>query len=337
MAPERPDIGSNQEETAVASRTSRIFAALGLSMALSLSLAAEADAARRGGGFGSRGARTYQAPPPTKTAPGQVQPIQRSMTSPQAAPAAANRPMAGAPAAAAARRPGFFGNPLVRGLMLGGLIGLLLGHGLGGAAGMLGMFLQIALVAVAAMLLFKLFARRRGAAPAAAHGAQGSFRSPFDVQQPASGPYAPPYEPRAVDTGVDFAVVPSDREDFERLLREIQEAYGREDYGAIRERTTPEIMGYLAEELGQNASQGLKNEVTNVKMLEGDVAEAWREGDTDYATAALRYSANDVMRARDTGAIVEGDPDERVETTELWTFTRRAGEPWKLSAIQQSH
>ena len=56
----------------MASRTSRIFAALGLSMVLSLSLAAEADAARRGGSFGSRGARTYQAPPPTKTAPGQT-------------------------------------------------------------------------------------------------------------------------------------------------------------------------------------------------------------------------------------------------------------------------
>lgn len=325
----------------MASRTSRIFAALGLSMVLSLSLAAEADAARRGGSFGSRGARTYQAPPPTKTAPGQAQPIQRSMTSPQAAPAAnANRPVAGAPAAAAARRPGFLGNPLVRGLMLGGLIGLLLGHGLGGAAGMLGMFLQIALVAIAAMLLFKLFARRRAAAPAAAHGAQGAqgaFRSPFDVQQPASGPYAPPYEPRPAETGVDFAVVPSDREDFERLLREIQEAYGREDYGAIRERTTPVIMGFLAEELGQNASQGLKNEVTDVKMLEGDVAEAWREGDLDYATAALRYSSRDVMRARDTGALVEGDPDELVETTELWTFVRRQGEHWKLSAIQQAH
>lgn len=321
----------------MASRTSRIFAALGLSMVLSLSLAAEADAARRGGGsFGSRGARTYQAPPPTKTAPGQVQPIQRSMTSPQQAPAAANRPMAGAPAAAAARRPGFFGNPLVRGLMLGGLIGLLLGHGFGGAAGMLGMILQIALVAIAAMLLFKLFARRRAAAPAAAYESQGAFRSPFDVQQPASGGYTPAYQP-AVDRGADFAVAPSDRDDFERLLREIQEAYGREDYAAIRERTTPEIMGYLAEELGQNATQGLRNEVTNVRMLEGDVAEAWREGDVDYATAALRYAAHDVMRSRDTGAVVEGDPAEDVETTELWTFTRRRGEPWKLSAIQQAH
>ncbi len=320
----------------MASRTSRIFAALGLSMVLSLSLAAEADAARRGGSFGSRGARTYQAPPPTKTAPGQVQPIQRSMTSPQAAaPAAAARPGAANPAAAA-RPPGFFGNPLVRGLMLGGLIGLLLGHGLGGAAGMLGMFLQVALVALAAMLLFRLFARRRAAAPAAA-GANTSFRSPFEMQQPASSPVAPPYEVRTADRGEDFMVVPADREDFERLLREIQEAYGREDYGAIRERTTPEIMGFLAEELGQNASQGLKNEVTDVKMLEGDVAEAWREGDLDYATAALRYSSRDVMRARDTGALVEGDPDELVETTELWTFVRRQGEPWKLSAIQQAH
>lgn len=322
----------------MASRTSRIFAALGLSMVLSLSLAAEADAARRGGSFGSRGARTYQAPPPTQTAPGQAQPIQRSMTSPQAAPTAARPAANPAAAAAAARRPGFFSNPLVRGLMLGGVLGLLLGYGFGGAAGMMGAILQIALVAIAAMLLFKLFARRRAASPAAASaGAQSTFRSPFEMEQAASGSHAPPYEIKPVDMGQDFAVAPSDREDFERLLREVQEAYGREDYGAIRERTTPEIMGYMAEELGQNASQGLKNDVTDVKMLEGDVAEAWREGDTEYATAALRYASRDVMRARDTGKIVEGDPDELVETTELWTFVRRQGQPWKLSAIQQAH
>ncbi len=317
------------------SRTSRIFAVLGLTMVLGLSLASEADAARRGGSFGSRGARTYQAPPPTTTAPGQAAPIQRSMTSPQQAPAAAAQRPAVNPAQA--QRPGgMFSNPLVRGLMLGGVLGLLLGSGFGGAAGMLGAILQIALVAIVAMMLFKLFANRRRNAPAEVTNAQPtSFRSPFEVQQPASGAYAPPYEIKPL--GDDFAVATSDREDFERLLKEVQEAYGREDYAAIRERTTPEIMGYLAEELGTNASKGLLNEVAQVKMLEGDVAEAWREGDTEYATAALRYSARDIMRSRETGDVVEGDPDEAIETTELWTFVRRQGGAWKLSAIQQPH
>lgn len=36
--------------------------------------------ARRGGSFGSRGTRTFQAPAPTRTAPNQTAPVERSMT-----------------------------------------------------------------------------------------------------------------------------------------------------------------------------------------------------------------------------------------------------------------
>jgi predicted lipid-binding transport protein (Tim44 family) len=318
------------------SRLTKIFAVTGLSLVLGLSLASEADA-RRGGSFGSRGARTYQAAPPTKTAPTQTAPVQRSMTErqPGQTAGAPARPNAANPANAP--RPGLFGNPLVRGLMLGGLIGLLLGHGFGaGMAGMLGGLLQVALVAIVAMLAFRFFASRRRPAQAAAPSAgpnagSTSFRSPFEVEQPASPQTS--YTP--ANLGEDFAVTGADRETFERLLREVQEAFGREDYGAIRERSTPEIMSYLAEELGQNATRGVRNQVTDVQMIEGDVAEAWREGDLEFATAAMRYSSRDVLVDRESGALVEGD-DRPTETTELWTFVRRQGEPWKLSAIQEA-
>ena len=33
------------------------------------------------------------------------------------------------------------------------------------------------------------------------------------------------------------------------MLNQVQTAYGREDYAAIRELVTPEVMGFLAEEL----------------------------------------------------------------------------------------
>ncbi|HEY9234087.1 MULTISPECIES: Tim44 domain-containing protein [Phenylobacterium] len=315
------------------SRLSKIFAVTGLSLAMGLSLASEADA-RRGGSFGSRGARTYNAAPATKTAPTQAAPVQRSMTERQPGQAAATspaRPLGANPMNQ--RRPGLFSNPLVRGLMLGGLLGLLLGHGFGaGMAGMLGGLLQIALIAIVAMLAFRFLASRRRPAEAAAPNAGStSFRSPFDIQQPASP--QPAYAP--VDLGQDLAVTGADREAFERLLREVQEAFGREDYGAIRERTTPEIMSYLAEELGQNATRGVRNKVSDIQMLEGDVAEAWSEGDLEYATAAMRYSSRDVMVDRESGAIVEGE-DRPTETTELWTFVRRRGEPWKVSAIQEA-
>lgn len=313
---------------------------LGLSLVMGLSLASEADA-RRGGSFGSRGARTYSAPPPTKTAPTQTAPVERSMTSPQAAqPGAANaaRPQTANPMNAP-KRGGILGNRLFQGLMVGGLIGMLLGHGFGaGLAGALGGILQIALLALAGMLIFKFFANRRRPATAAAAGPMAaagntSFRSPFDVQQPASGGYAPAAAPYA---GEDFGVQTADREVFERMLREVQEAFGREDYAAIRERSTPEIMSYLAEELSQNATRGVRNQVSDVQMLEGDVAEAWREGDVEYATAALRYSSRDWMVDRESGAVVEGDPNAVTETTELWTFVRNPGQAWKLSAIQEA-
>ena len=317
----------------------KVAAVLGLSLVMGLSLASEADA-RRGGSFGSRGARTYSAPPPTKTAPTQTAPVERSMTSPQPGQpgaAAAARPQAANPMNAP-KRGGILGNRLFQGLMVGGLIGMLLGHGFGaGLAGALGGILQIALLVLAGMLIFKFFANRRRPATATAaspmSAANTSFRSPFDVQQPASGGYAPAAAPYA---GEDFAVQTSDREIFERMLREVQEAFGREDYAAIRERSTPEIMSYLAEELSQNATRGVRNQVSDVQMLEGDVAEAWREGDAEYATAALRYSSRDWMVDRESGAVVEGDPNAVTETTELWTFVRQPGQAWKLSAIQEA-
>ncbi|ENR97199.1 transporter [Brucella neotomae] len=93
-------------------------------------------------------------------------------------------------------------------------------------------------------------------------------------------------------------------------------------------------MSYLAEELGEIASGGKRNEVKDVKLLQGDVSEAWREGNVEYATVAMRYSAIDVMVDRTSGAVVEGNPNEPVESVELWTFTRTDGGAWQLAAIQ---
>ena len=95
-------------------------------------------------------------------------------------------------------------------------------------------------------------------------------------------------------------------------------------------------MSFLAEELSENATHGRRNEVTGTRLISSDVAEAWREGDADYATVALRYESIDVMRDRTSNAVVEGDPSKPTATTELWTYVRHGGEPWKLSAIQET-
>jgi predicted lipid-binding transport protein (Tim44 family) len=69
-------------------------------------------------------------------------------------------------------------------------------------------------------------------------------------------------------------------------------------------------------------------------LLQGDLAEAWREGRTDYATVAMRFALKDSMVERTSERIVEGG--QRSEVTEHWTFMRAPGGSWLLSAIQQT-
>jgi len=130
----------------------------------------------------------------------------------------------------------------------------------------------------------------------------------------------------------EIGTTPQDLDAFEKLLGEIQMAYGAEDLNRLRTSLTPEMLSYFAEELTNNASRGVVNKVSDVKLLQGDVAEAWREGERDYASVAIRYAINDQMVERATGRVVSGGPQE---VTEIWTFVRVQRGAWLLSAIQQ--
>jgi predicted lipid-binding transport protein (Tim44 family) len=108
----------------------------------------------------------------------------------------------------------------------------------------------------------------------------------------------------------------------------------------MRRLMTPEMLSYFSEELTRSASQGVRNIVSDVRLLKGDISEAWEEGDLQYATAFLRWSANDyVVRLDRTPGqpdyLVSGDPKTPTEAEEVWTFVRRRGADWLLSAIQQ--
>ena len=321
--------------------TTRLASVLGMTLALSLLVVDAADA-RRGGSFGSRGSRTYQAPPPTRTAPQQTAPVQRSMTPPTKAGAPATAPAAAGAAAKSPARRGFFGGMggLFAGLAAGGLLGMMLGHGWGGSAGIGNTLLQLALVGGGIWLLMTLFRRRR-AQPAGypREAAFGGGPQPFGTDRGFDGGGADQrttYTPQTPPPSENIGLTQADRDAFERLLISVQDAFGREDYAGLRAQTTPEIMSYLSEELSQNATQGRRNEVSATKLLQADVAEAWTEGGADYATTAMRYESIDLMRDRQTGAVLSGDANRPTETTELWTFVRQAGEPWKLSAIQEA-
>ena len=107
------------------------------------------------------------------------------------------------------------------------------------------------------------------------------------------------------------------------------------DVAALWSRATPEMAGYFQEELNENARNGVINRIDNVRLVQGDLSESWREGATEYATVAMRYTSVDYTTQRATGQVVEGDK-QPFERTELWTFMRSQGGDWLLSAIQEA-
>jgi len=152
--------------------------ALAMAVAVPLAITIEAADARVGGGgsSGSRGSRTYSAPPSTTTAPGAAQPMNRTFTQP-------GSPGAAGPAAAgAAAKGGFFNRPGMMGGMLGGLamgflgaglFGMLTGgglfSGLGGLSSIIGLLLQIALIVIVVRLAMSWWQRRNANQTASAY------------------------------------------------------------------------------------------------------------------------------------------------------------------------
>ena len=290
-------------------------------------VAVEATAAPRMNS-GSRGNRTYSAPPPTATSPNTARPIERSVTRPDQPGAAIARPATPASQPGGLfNRPGMLGG-LAAGFLGAGLIGLLAGHGfMGGLAGIasfIGLLLQVGLVVIVATLAWRWWQRR--SQPASAFVGGSALRAMgVNVAQPLAG--------SAAEAPIE--IKPEDFDAFERTLIEVQTAYSNEDLGALRLRVTPEMLSYYSEELSTNASRGVDNKLTDVKLLQGDLAEAWREGDDEYATVAMRYQQVDKTVDRASGHVIDGGdtPDEGVE---YWTFRRARNAAWMVSAIQQT-
>jgi len=289
-----------------------------LAMLAALSFLATAADARVGGGssFGSRGSRTFSSPPATNTAP-RVAPIEKSLTQP-GKPA-----MAQAPAGGGSRFGGW------RSILMGGLIAGALASifGFGALASVLGFLLQAALIAGIVWLVMSYF-RSRQAQPAMAGAPTGRNR-------PAAG-----VDYRLGTGGGASSAVQISQQDydaFERLLGEIQLAYGRRDEHALGERVTPEMLSYFTQQLEADRREGLRHELSSPKLLQGDLAEAWCEGNNEYATVAMRFSLVDVT-VDSSGRVVSGSRMAPQEVTEIWTFHRpRSGtaRQWLLSAIQQ--
>ncbi|WP_027583130.1 Tim44-like domain-containing protein [Bradyrhizobium sp. Ai1a-2] len=315
--------------------TRGIVRAIAVAIALALPLAAisiSAADARAGGGFGSgsRGSRSFAPPPSTSTAPGTTQPFNRTYSQP-----GTNMGSPGVNSGGLFNRGGM-GRGLLGGLAAGflgaGLFGLLFGgglfSGLGGLSSILGLLLQIGLIVLVVRLAMSWWQRRQTPAAAYAGG-------------PAAGVSPQPNYRSGMGFGLGSAsapleIAPTDYEAFERLLGEVQAAWSNEDVAKLHMLATPEMVSYFSRDLEENKARNVVNKVTNVKLLQGDLAEAWREGESDYATVAMRFSLVDQTLDRNTGQPVAGS-EQPQEVTEVWTFVRRRGSSWELSAIQQTN
>lgn len=325
-----------------------------LSAVLAASLAASpvflsADAwARAGSGssWGSRGSRTYSAPPATSTAPGGAMPMQRSAT-PNYAPSPGYANPGYAQQAPALSRRGAFTSGLMGGLIGAGIGGLLFGHGIAGGLdgffSFIGLLIQLALVFFVVRWLVRRFTggqpafaglgamRGRGPAAGGLLGGLGMMRQASaggGAQGGMPGGGARPGQ-------TNLVISQSDYQAFERTLKAVQAAWSAQDMHTLQRLTTPEMAGYFNEQLSGQASRGLRNEVSDVRLDRGDLSEAWSESGRDYATVAMNFSMVDVTRDA-MGRVVDGNPGLRTSATELWTFVRAPGGQWVVSAIQQT-
>jgi predicted lipid-binding transport protein (Tim44 family) len=288
------------------SRLARWLLGLGLLLAPLPALARAGD----GGNVGSRGSLTYSPSPPTDTAPGGAVPIQRSQTPPPAP--SPSLPVTPPPAAQG-------GGPAMSGV-LGGLVGagiggLLLGRGMfegvHGPGGVVGLLLQVALIVFAVR-----WVGRRVFADATTGGGVAAQA---------------PSEPGVAPIGE------ADMARFEQLLVDVQAAWSTHDLAGLRLLATPEMVSIFADQLAEQTSRGVRNVVSDVRVLEADLAEAWAEDGREYATVALRFALHDVTLDAVGGHVLAGDPEAETAVTEIWTFLRVPGGRWVLCAIQQAN
>ena len=195
---------------------------------------------------------------------------------------------------------------------MGGLIaaGLASIFGIGALASVLGFLLQFALIA-GIVLLIAASSGSRNQPPRRGHRRAGLGRrwrvTAMMRESVDRGSAVPPWAAAQLRSGAR-------RCRSARRISTLREAARRDparlqarNIDKLGELTTPEMLSYFAQDLSDNAKQGVRNEISDVKLLQGDIAEAWQEGGSDYATVAMRYALIDAIVNKATGKVVSGD------------------------------
>lgn len=302
----------------------RLLMALAVVTSSMMFIAPEAEAKRMGGGgsFGKQSQSYKRAAPP-----------QQSATT--AKPDAAAAGTAGA--AGAAAKPSMMRN-ILGGALLGLGLGALLSHlGIGGAlASMISTILMVALLAFAAMFIFRMIRNR--SAGNQHNQPQPAFQQGYSArtQTPEIGSGISQNQPSALQSAsamssaaaVDASDVPADF-DVQSFVRNaksyfirLQAAWDRGDINDIREFTTPEMFGELRLQLQE---RGESKNVTDVVSLDAVFYGVEKVGD-EYI-ASVKFS----------GMIREADHAPTEPFTEAWNLAKpiNGDGGWVLAGIQQ--
>lgn len=278
---------------------SMIFAVLSLGVA-----APEAEAKRLGGG-GSSGMQRQATP-----------------SSPAAAPQQnINRQQTATPPAQPQKRS-----------WMGPLAGLAAGLGLAALFSHLGMgeelasFMMIALLAIAAVVVFRLLFRRKAGPQQQPHAMQYAGAAAGGAPTPAPFSPAPAAAPAASSAGAAAIPADFDAAGFARQAKlnfiRLQAANDTANLDDIREFTTPEMYAEISMQLSERGNAAQR---TDVVELNADVIEVVEE--------ASRY----IVSVRFNGLLREEEGAAPTAFDEIWHLTKaRSGNAgWLVAGIQQ--
>ena len=262
----------------------------------------DAEARRLGGGRATGVQRSVPNNPPAAT-PARPNQQQQATNQSQAAPAQQAQP------SGLSRW-----MPMLGGLALGGLLGYLFaGNGLGG-------ILLLLLLAIAAVAVFRMLARRREAPQRMQYAGMGGHETVMPPAREAGGTALQASAAR-LPAGFDTnAFLRGAKVNFVKL--QLANDQGRVD--EIREFTTDEMFEALKRDILERGAQGQQ---TDVEGLEAELVDVATEGDRHWAS--VRFS----------GRVREAPGASPVEFAEVWNLVKPAdgSTGWLLAGIQQMH
>ena len=207
---------------------------------------------------------------------------------------------------------------------MGPIAGLAAGLGLAALFSHLGLgeemanFLMLALLAMAAFMLFRFLMRRNApAAPAMQYAGM-----------PQQGPAAFDQSPAALGGSATLGAFPPgfDADAFAREAKlnfiRLQAAFDAANLDDLRAFTSPEVYAEISMQL---AERGDAAQITDVMVLDAEVLEAVDEGNRH------------VVSVRFTGQVREADDQDVLPLDEIWHLTKPASGQggWVIAGIQQ--